>query len=366
MASASFVEWRYFAVLSPAFHGMVGLALVNPERRLPWIAEGGLLLLIAGVLDGDAELCWMHLFALADCQFDQPDPGALEAQDQDCQLSLRQPSAAHAELEVRTTTGLALRLTHRGLDGAACAPARATGLDAPLSWLLGNHWHVDCPSPVAWCRGTLQLTRQTLNELAEAPGGAADSYATTALRAKITADSPVLFHWQDASGYAEHSFGVRPLPLHGWDFLFVPDARTGSAVVLQTYARSRTLRYLDVLWRQDQQPRWHRFSADELELDWPDKMFDPVLGVVRPLRRRIHARSRELRLVLDSRVLRQIPLLRRHRLAVRHFFISEEIGLADWRLEDARGHCLAEVRGQPCGGELAHARWRAPRGSQSV
>ncbi|MCF8016863.1 MAG: hypothetical protein K9L65_14465 [Chromatiaceae bacterium] len=51
LARASFVELRYFAVLSPAFHGIVGLALVNPERRFQRIAEGGLLLIIAGVVD---------------------------------------------------------------------------------------------------------------------------------------------------------------------------------------------------------------------------------------------------------------------------------------------------------------------------
>ena len=51
LASACFIEWRYFAVLSPAFHGIAGLALVNPDCRFPSVAEGGLLLIVAGVVD---------------------------------------------------------------------------------------------------------------------------------------------------------------------------------------------------------------------------------------------------------------------------------------------------------------------------
>lgn len=361
LASASFVEWRYFAVLSPEFHGMIGLAMVNPEQRLPGIAEGGLLLIIAGALGTAGELCWMHLFHLADCRFDQPDPGALEAQDGHAQLRMHQPSATQAELKVRTRQGLVLNLTHQGLDGAVCAPVAATGLDGPLAWLLGSHWQVDCPAPVARCTGELHLTQQSFSGLAEAPGGAADSYANAALRAQVAGETARVFRWQAASGYAEHSFGVRPLPLQGWDFLFVPDADTGAAVVLQTYARSQTLRYLEVFWRQDARLRSHRFSAQELDLTWPDSVFDPVLGVVRPQRRRIRACSGDLTLELDYRLSRRIALLRPHRLAVRHFFISEEIGLTDWCLLDGHGRCLVEVHDQPSGGELAHGRLRTPK-----
>jgi hypothetical protein len=86
-----------------------------------------------------------------------------------------------------------------------------------------------------------------------------------------------------------------------------------------------------------------------------------VLGVWRPVTRQIKAQAEGLRLTLHNRVLHRLPLLRRHKLAVRHFFISEEIGLADWTLSDNAGRVLAAAEGQRCGGELAHFRRRAPR-----
>jgi hypothetical protein len=62
-------------------------------------------------------------------------------------------------------------------------------------------------------------------------------------------------------------------------------------------------------------------------------------------------------------VLHRIPLLRPHRLAVRHFFISEEIGVANWTLRDAQDRVIAQAFNQPCGGELAHCRTRTSMGS---
>lgn len=405
LAAAALIEWRYFAVLSPAFHGLVGLALVNPEQRFAAVAEGGLLVIVAGVLGrapmpdgpsdaspalvpsdlgpadrvsadrvsenrvsenrvatGQAELCWMHLFSPDACLFDRPAPGALVAEDPRCRLSLRQSDAAQAELRLETANGLQLDLMHQGVSDTRLAPVLGSDLDAPLGRLLGSHWLVDCPSPVARCDGAIAFGGDSLTGLATAAGGDADSYATPALRARVSAGEQV-FRWQAADGYAEHSFGVRPLPLHGWDFLFVPKAATGEAVVLQTYRGSRQLRYLEVCWRQDGVTRHHRFEANRVRLDWSERTFDPVLGVWRPLRRTIEARDAGLQVHVENRVLHRIPLLRRHQLAVRHFFISEEIGVADWWLEDAHGRCLAEVRGQPCGGELAHFRLRAPRRS---
>ncbi|MCF7997193.1 MAG: hypothetical protein K9L88_20560 [Chromatiaceae bacterium] len=384
LARASFVELRYFAVLSPAFHGIVGLALVNPERRFQRIAEGGLLLIIAGVVDrprlpisvaaanasgpllGDetAELCWMHLFAPEACAFDPSGPDSprvsLRAGDADCCLELRQASAAEASLVVESGQGLKLRLSHLGVQGAALPNALDTRLDGWLGRALGAHWQVQCPSPMAWSDGELMLEPGLLDGCAEAPGGINPCYASAALRARVASGEQVLT-WQAASGYAEHSFGIRPLPLQGWDFLFVPKPETSEALVLQTYRGSQALRYVEVCWLQDGALRQWRFPAESLRLDWSERVYDPVLGVQRPLRRRIEAAAGGLRLSLDNRVLHRMPLLRRRRLAVRHFFISEEIGIADWRLSDDSGRVLVEVQGQPCGGELAHRRYRVPR-----
>lgn len=381
LAAACYVEWRYFAVLSPVFQGIVGLALVNPEARFSSIAEGGLLLIVAGVFEPGiafaeategpapastetsaeaAELCWMHLFDTADCRFDAPAPGAVDASDRTCRLRLRQPASAQAELEVVTESGLEIRLQHQGVDGVLMEPVLAQDFDPGLAGWLGGHWRVDCPAPLARCDGEIALGPDAVAALAAAPGGANPSYASAALRARLAAGRRS-FAWSGANGYAEHSYGVRPLALHGWDFLFAPNGQSGESVVLQTYRGSRRLRYLEVCWRQDGRARHHRFDTDGFELEWTERAHDPVLGVVRPLRRSITARGGGLRLRLDNRVLHRVPLLRRGKLAVRHFFISEELGVVDWSLEDAQGQRLVEVRSQPCGGELAHFRLRAPR-----
>jgi hypothetical protein len=391
LARASFIEWRYFSVLCEAFHGIVGLALVNPDRRFARIAEGGLLLIVAGVIDrpplprtaaaeadssadtgaDTAELCWMHLFAPASCAFDPPSgfdlPGksssatvGLRARDAHCRLELEQTDASRAVLHIEADAGLKLHLSHVGLPETALPSARDDSLDGWLGRALGAHWQVQCASPVARADGELILQPGLLSGLAHGPGGDNPSYASAALRARLRAGD-VRIAWQGADGYAEHSFGIRPLPLQGWEFLFVPKAETGEALVLQTYPGSQALRYLDVCWQQDGKARQHRFGAEALRLEWVEQVFDPILGVRRPLRRRIEAEADGLRLTLEHRVLHHIALLRRERFVVRHFFISEEIGVADWRLSDDAGRVLAEVHGQPCGGELAHRRWRVPR-----
>ena len=311
----------------------------------------------------------MHLFPVTACTFDQPRPGWLRADDADCRIEVRQRSAPHADLLIETSRGLRLRLSHRGLagtsiatvldDGLGRAPRRGVGqgLERRLSGLIGAHWVVHCPSPVAATDGEIQVDPGALADLPTAPDADADSYATPALRARVDAGDRD-FRWQRASGYYEHSFGIRPLPLHGWDFLFVPDVERGQSLVMQTYRGSWTLRYVELCWQQDGQTRYQRFGADCLQLIWPETTMDPVLRARRPLRRLIRAEAAGLSLQIDNRVLHRIPLLRPHRLAVRHFFISEEIGVADWTLRNAQGHILAEAVNQPCGGELAHFRLR--------
>jgi hypothetical protein len=368
LEAASFIEWRYYAILSPAFHGIVGLALVNPEQHFAAVAEGGLLLIVAGVLGRPsadalpadaATLCWMHLFQTDACAFDDPTPGSLTASDADCCIALTHNGPASARIRIESGTGLRLDLEHTGLAGAALPPADGTDLgDAVLGRWLGANWRVDCPSPVAMTSGRLELEAGFVDRLPARPGEA-PSFASPALKARVAAGD-AHFAWRDASGYYEHSWGVRPLPLHGWDFLFVPDAERGQSAVLQTYRGSRALRYLDLCWRQDGEPRQHRFGADQLTLTWADSVADPLLGVRRPRVRRIEAAAHGLRFELTGHVLGQIPLVRHRRLAVRHFFISEEIGIADWTLTDDDGRVLAAVEQQPCGGELAHFRLRAP------
>jgi hypothetical protein len=227
-----------------------------------------------------------------------------------------------------------------------------------LGRVAGSHWQVGCPSPVALCDGELTLTSGFLAGLPTAPGGG-DSFASKALRSRIGSGDG-RFRWQRASGYYEHSLGVRPLPLHGWDFLFVPDAAARRSLVMQTYPGSRDLCYVDCCWEEDGRWRRQRFTVAGSALRWAETCDDPVLGVTRPTRRVIEAEAGGLRLRVDNRILHRIPLLRPRRAVVRHFFISEEIGVADWQLCDTDGRVLVDAQAQPCGGELAHRRLRVP------
>lgn len=337
------------------------------------VAESGLLLIIAGVFDRTGsedtpaknsrtatlqELCWMHLFPVATCRFDgddqpHPEPEGLSAEHEGHRLCLRQPTPARAELQLESSSGFRLQMMHAGLDGSTIEPM--PGDD--FARLPGSHWLVHCPSPVAVTSGELCIDPAAAELLAPAAKPTETRRASPALLKRIRAGD-AKFHWQDANGYYEHSFGINPLPLFGWDFLFVPDAGRGQAVVMQTYRGSSQLRYVEVCWRDADQPRYHRFDAAQISLDWTKREFDPVLGADRPLCRVIRAEAGGLRLHVENRVLHRIPLLRPRRLAVRHFFISEEIGVADWTLSNDQDSIIAKARNQPCGSELAHFRWR--------
>ncbi|MEY4065681.1 MAG: hypothetical protein RIR26_1889, partial [Pseudomonadota bacterium] len=81
--SAAFIEWRYFSIISPEFHGICGFSLFNPEHHFPQFAEGGLIAIVAGALQGAVdrlsreaqhrageeiervqEFCFMHVFPM--------------------------------------------------------------------------------------------------------------------------------------------------------------------------------------------------------------------------------------------------------------------------------------------------------------
>lgn len=372
LLAAGYVEWRYYAIVARAFHGIVGLALVNPGQHFPGLAEGGLLVIVTGVGEGVSPqaasaaagdlpaLTWMQLFPPASLQFTGDQWQYLRAEYAGHRLWLEQTTPAQATLQLTTGCGLFLRMTHCGLAGRALAPVTANDLRRTP----GGHWTVHCPSPVAATTGELHLAPRMAQTLNGKPGGDTSRYASSTILKRL-AQGPVEFSWQNASGYYEHSFGSQPLPLCGWDFLFVPDAEHGSAVVLQTYRGSRQLRYVEVCWLRAGEVHYQRFGAREIRLSWQASQSDPLIGVRLPTRRRVVAANAELRLELDNRIVRQLPLLRPQKWAVRHFFISEQIGFADWRLTTADGHLLASGSNQLCGGELAHFRWRVPR-SRSV
>lgn len=367
----AFVEWRYYSVLAPEFHGIVGLALFNPFNRLASLAESGLLCIVAGVFaaprraaelaqqasQGELQqLCWMHLFPTASLSFHEADALLLHAQHAGVRLEHSQLSTQHSRLTLCADSGLSLSLEHCGLPGSEIAPCFADDLRR----LPAAHWIVYNPSPVAHTSGEINLTREFLASVGRGQASRFPDAASARLQQAADGGS-FQTRWQAASGYYEHSFGLNPLSLHGWDFLFVPDAERGQGLVLQTYLNSMVLRYVEVLWQEQGRQCYTRFTADQMRLIWDDASLDPDVQARLPLKRRITARKPGLRLEVENSIPLQIPFLRPEKLAVRHFFISEQIAFCSWRLTDDSGRILAEAHEQPAGGEVAHFRLRVPR-----
>ncbi len=362
---AAYIEWRYYSIISPAFHGILGVALVNPYNRVPFIAEDGMLVILAGMIDAPRnaedlaqavaqddhrQICYMHRFPSTTCEFEDTQ---FYAEHAGATITMQQPTTQHAEIHLTHVDGLDLSLTHTGQAGFEIPPCYADDLRR----VPGAHWTVYCPAPVATTSGSLQASQNFLRGLRHQP----DPNRANLVTDNLLNNGDVHLTWDDADGYYEHSFGINPMPLHGWDFLFAPDARQKCGIVMQTYPRSDTLRYVETLWWGEDRPHYVRFSADQMHLAWAEQYRDPDIGVALPKRRRVVAEGHGLKLEIDNAVTHQIAFLRAEKLAVRHFFISEQIGFCDWRLSTSAGEVLAEVNGHPCGGELAHFRARTPQ-----
>jgi hypothetical protein len=367
---ATSIEWRYFSIISPAFHGIVAFSLFNPFNRFDRIAEGGLLCIVAGVFDAarNAEMltrqverhelrqmCWMHMFPVHCLDISEGETTVTRAEWGGVKLHMVQLSPQQSTVEIDSDAGLHLDLRHDGLDGTEVPPA--PGHD--LRRVPGAHWIIYNPSPIARTSGEITVSAEFLHSIAN-PGGRTFPNIVSA-DMHSAAVNGYTARWNEANGYYEHSFGLNPLPLHGWDFLFVPDAARGQGVVMQTYVRSRALRYLEVFWQEDGLQRYSRFEADQMTLEWHDVYDDPEIQVRLPRRRRITGRKPGLRLEMENIIPHQIPLVRPDKLAVRHFFISEHISFCSWKLTDDGGRVLAEVEDFPCGGEVAHFRAKASR-----
>ncbi len=339
LARTSYVEWRYYAIIHRGFHGIIGMSLLNPENHFQSISEGGFLILLAGLTDapgsteeslntkngtgtGPKELCRMHLFKTTDCRFNDPVDGSLIAEDSEASVKIVHTSSQAATVELKFKDGMSVNFSHRGIEDAFINPV--TGKD--LRVIPGGHWTVFCASPIATTSGDISI-----------PG-----------------EKPI--RWTDAPGYYEHSYGIHPLPLLGWDFLFAPEPEKGQGIVLQTYRKSRELRYIETFWTEDGEVQYERFVVGEMDLKWEESYKDSIIGVRLPRVRQIKAKKNNLELSITNRIFCQVPLLRPEKLAVRHFFISEQISFTDWTLH-RNGKVIAEGEDVPSGGELAHFRF---------
>lgn len=364
----SFIEWRYFAVLSPSFHGIVGAALFNPFGLFGRLGESGLLLILAGVFEAPEsvaafqearqqgtlqELCWMHMFPTETLHFSQ-EHTVLEATHEGIALHMEQETPNQGLVRFSTPDGIRVNLRQAGVAGTQIAPCFADDMQR----VPAAHWIVHTASPVAHISGEIDFARGSLSHVPPRNAPRYPDFVSSPLARKVEQQRTTVVLEND-SGYYEHSYGINPLPLHGWDFMFVPDAAVGQSLVLQTYLRSTTLRFVEVVWRGGKEGDklcYTRFGAETLSLRWQRSTVHPEIKATVPLKRTLNAHNANFYLEVENTIAHHIPFLRPRSLVVRNFFMGEELSFTTWRLRDASGRVLTEAADQRSGGEIAYPR----------
>jgi hypothetical protein len=371
--SAAFIEWRYYSIISHAFHGICGFSLFNPENHFAQMSEGGLIAIVAGALEGGAmtllksgsqpgpeqmerikEFCFMHVFPMESVIFYGDQRQNVSAKHQGVELRIEQIDLQTADITLEMEGGLSFKIRHQAVEGCPVL-APVTGID--FKTIPGAHWTIFNPSPVARVTGDLMIRPGLLNHCENAPGTHNPNFISLPL-AESLFDGYLKVNLSDAAGYYEHSFGLNPMPLHGWDFVFVPSPDAKAGLVLQTYRGSQQATYLEVLWA-DLHGQWKTLHIPQssLEIEWTETSWHPVMRVHVPRRRVIRAEHDGYKIEISNQVLGEIPFVRAHSPVVRHFFISEELSVTSWKVVDRDGKVCVDVKDALSGGETARGRW---------
>ncbi|MBM3380930.1 MAG: hypothetical protein FJY29_00610 [Betaproteobacteria bacterium] len=371
--SAAFIEWRYFSILSPDFHGICGFSLFNPEHHLPQFAEGGLIAIVAGALDGAAEklqqdthhrageelekiqeFCFMHVFPMETVIFHGENRQNVSASHDGIELKIDMVDLQTADIQLEMEGGVSVRLRHQALPGSPVLPP-VTATD--FRTVPGAHWTIFNPSPVAQVSGTVLVRPGLLRQSEAAPSVHNPNFVSPPLASRLD-NGFVKIQITDAPGYYEHSFGLNPMPLHGWDFLFVPTPEQRAGLVLQTYRGSADASYLEVMWQQSN-AEWKvlHVPVSQCSIDWSETSWHPALRVHVPRKRTIKAQLDGYQIEIQNKIFAEIPFIRAHSPVVRHFFIAEEISATSWKVIDAQGKVCVDVKDALSGGETARGRW---------
>jgi hypothetical protein len=338
--SAAYIEWKYYSVLSDAFHGIIGLSLYNPEEKFSKVAEGGMLCVIAGaaptqIRNNDpndnetARFVWMKLFPIGALQGLRD--SVLTAQHGQASLTLEDSVETNCGY-VKFSEGDDIQVEAR-FQGPQSAPPPLIGTG--LNPIPGGHWIVNNRMPFGVTEGSLFIGKA----------------ATKTSSARTT--------WSNAPAYFEHSFGLNPLPWQGWDFFFAPlDAMRGGAV-LQSYRNCPSLKQLDVTWTDptDRKTKSTSFCGGDFSIEWEHKEYDHDLSAWIPTQRILRGRNAQFEVTLTNTIGLTLPFLRKQTTAVRCFFIGEQIGSASWVIKDLKGNVIDEQRDVRAGGEIAYARF---------
>ncbi len=371
--SAAFIEWRYYSIISENFHGICGFSLFNPENHFAQVSEGGLIVIVAGALDAAAatlessgtqgtleqlgrvkEFCFMHVFPMDTVIFHGPHRQHVSASHQGLELKIEHTDMQTADITLEVEGRLSLRMRHQAARGCPVL-SPVTGTD--FQTIPGAHWTVFNPSPVARVDGQMIIRPGLLNFSETAPGAHNPNFVSPPLAEKLY-DGYVKVSLDNSAGYYEHSFGLNPMPLHGWDFVFVPTPDAQAGLVLQTYRGSRQVTYLEVLWAEkDGEWKTLHIPSSDFQSEWTETSWHPVMRVHVPRKRVMKARHKGYTVEIENRVVGEIPFVRAHSPVVRHFFISEELSFTSWTLTDPQGKVCVQVKDALSGGETARGRW---------
>ena len=338
LTQASFIEWKYYAFLNPSFHGIVGLSLYNPDQRFSRLAEGGLLVVVAGQAGDNHPHPFVVMRLLPTAALEGLDGAQLRARHKGLDLDLFDDTR-----EERSTIRLEIA-------GELSLLATVSNTSPPLDPLVARsksplplgHWVVHNRVPAGRSSGSLQMTP-----------------ASSTGRPAITA------RWEESSAYFEHSWGLHPLPWQGWDFMFAagkasqPDETPEAWAALQSYKDMPDLKRLDLGWTDASTAAQHAssFRCDELNITWPEQDYDVPLAAWVPRRRVLSGRNQDYQVRLENIIDTTLRFLRPETFAVRCFFIAEQLGRVRWTLTSHSGQLVAQSPWMRAGGEVAYARF---------
>lgn len=338
--SAAYIEWKYYSVLSDAFHGIIGFSLYNPEVKFSRIAEGGMLCVIAGEtrtrekilnrrITAAEQFVWMKLFPLSSLQGLKDN--VIKAEHGQAKLSLEDaPERNNGRIEL--SEGDDIHVVAE-FHGPAHGPAPLIG--GGMNPLPGGHWIVNNRMPCGMTTGTLSVNKS------------------------VTKGTSVNSEWINAPAYFEHSYGLNPLPWQGWDFFFAPLVDMRGGAVLQSYRNCQALKQLDVTWTStaDGALQATAFNGAELSIEWSQREYDQNLAAWIPRQRILRGKNARYEITLTNTIELTLPFLRPQTAAVRCFFIGEQMGSASWTLKNLKGEVIEEQTDIRAGGEVAYARF---------
>lgn len=335
LALAGFIEWKYFAVLSPSFHGIIGLSLYNPDARFPHLAEGGLLLVVAGTIGGDTPAPFVDMHLLPTATLQGLEGPRLQARHGDVSLDVLD-DAARQRSSLVVTVADRLRVEANFSGAALQTEPYVAASTCPLAL---SHWIVHNRMPCASTDGCISVARS----ITHAQHDRTES-------------------WSNSAAYFEHAWGLHPLPWQGWDFMFAPGDPNLAArpwAVLQSYRNMSTLTRLDLGWLDGSTGHAVSsvFKASELDIKWGEEEYDVPLAAWIPKRRVLVGRNASHTVRLENSIDTTLRFLRPQTPAVRCFFIGEQLGSASWSVYDHQGQPVMTSGTIRAGGEIAYARF---------